>query len=39
MQKYYVNTELLNVRSTPDSKSPANIISRLQRYRLADVLD
>lgn len=39
MQKYYVNTDLLNVRSTPSSKTPDNIVSRLQKYRIVGVED
>ena len=37
MSNYYVNTTLLNVRSTPDSRSDANIVFRLQRYRIVEV--
>jgi hypothetical protein len=37
MSSYYVNTTMLNVRSTPDSRSDANIVFRLQRYRIVEV--
>lgn len=37
MQKYLVNTAQLNVRITPTSSGPDNIISRLYKYRIVEV--